>query len=328
MMFQAFLLGLVLQEAVPASIKDITPARIQANVDHLAKDELYGRYWLSPFGQQAAEWIKEQFEQAGVEPGLPDSSWFQKLPIENASPNVVGLIRGTDPDAGFVAVGAHYDHLPPRRRGEDKIYNGADDNASGTSGLIEIGRALVPLKSQLKASVLLIAFTGEEAGLMGSKHFVEKMTIKPGEFIGLFNLDMISRGEEDVIFIDGAKSAPRLIEAIRKANRSELRLMVDKHPDWLSRSDQWPFLQKGVPAVLFSVEDHEDYHQVTDHADKIIAPLAARVSQMIALAILDLGSQKKVGSGELGEDSTSQKQKNRDHPSDPDTKTDLKEPDS
>ena len=325
MMIQLLLLAVTMQESIPASIKEITPARIQANVDHLAQDELYGRYWLSPFGQEAAEWIKVQLEEAGVEPGLPDGAWFQTLPIENASPNVVGLIRGTDPDAGFVAVGAHYDHLPPRRRGEDKIYNGADDNASGTSGLIEIGRALVPLKSQLKASVLLIAFTGEEAGLKGSRHFVEKMTIKPSEFIGLFNLDMISRGEEDVIFIDGAESAPRLIKALRSANRSGLRLKVDKHPDWLSRSDQWPFLQKGIPAILFSVEDHEDYHEVTDHADKIIAPLAARVAQMVALGVLDLASQNKVGSDDVRELPASKKQDAKD---DPDTKTDMKEPDS
>ena len=179
MMIQTLLLAVVLQEAVPPSITEISPARIQANVDHLAQDELYGRYWLSPFAQEAAEWIKLQFEQAGIEPGLPEGAWFQKLPIENASPNVVGMITGTDPEAGIIAIGAHYDHLPPRRRGEDKIFNGADDNASGTSGLIEIGRALVPLKSRLKASVLLIAFTGEEAGLKGSRHFVQEMKIDP-----------------------------------------------------------------------------------------------------------------------------------------------------
>ena len=296
MFIQALLLATALQDAVPQSIREISPARIQANVDHLAHDELYGRYWLSPFGQKAAEWIQKQFEEAGVEPGLPEDVWFQKLPVENASPNVVGIIRGTDPEGGIVAVGAHYDHLPPRRRGKDTIYNGADDNASGTSGLIEIGRALVPLKSRLKASVLLIAFTGEEAGLKGSRHFAEQMAIPPESFIGLFNMDMISRGEEDVICIDGAEGAPRLIKAVRKANQEGLQLRVDKHPDWLSRSDQWPFLEKGIPAILFSVEDHEDYHQVSDHADKIIAPLAAKVSRMVALAVLDLATQKTVGS--------------------------------
>ena len=296
MMIQTLLLAVVLQEAVPPSIQDISPARIQANVDHLAQDELYGRYWLSPFAQEAAEWIKLQFEEAGIEPGLPDDAWFQKLPVENASPNVVGMIPGTDPEGGIVAIGAHYDHLPPRRRGEDKIYNGADDNASGTSGLIEIGRALVPLRNRLRASVLLIAFTGEEAGLKGSRHFVKEMKIDPRRFIGLFNLDMISRGEEDVIFIDGAEKAPRLIAAMRKANRTDLKLKVDQHPDWLSRSDQWPFLEKGIPALLFSVEDHEDYHQVTDHADKIIASLASRVAQMVAMAVLDLAGEKTLGS--------------------------------
>ncbi|MAJ46913.1 MAG: hypothetical protein CBC35_06530 [Planctomycetes bacterium TMED75] len=305
-MMQTLLLAVVLQEVVPPSIQQISPARIQANVDHLAQDELYGRYWLSPFAQEAAEWIQLQFEEAGIKPGLPDDAWFQKLPVENASPNVVGMIPGTDPKAGIIAIGAHYDHLPPRRRGEDKIYNGADDNASGTSGLIEIGRALVPLKSRLKASVLLIAFTGEEAGLMGSRHFVQEMNVDPKRFIGLFNLDMISRGEEDVIFIEGAAKAPQLIAALRRANRTNLQLKIDQHPDWLSRSDQWPFLEKGIPALLFSVEDHEDYHQVTDHADKIIASLASRVAQMVAMAVLDLAEEKTLGSSPPSEPGASE----------------------
>ena len=98
--------------------------------------------------------------------------------------------------------------------------------------------------------------------------------------------------------------------------------MVDKHPDWLPRSDQWPFIQKGIPAVLFSVEDHEDYHKVTDHADKIIASLAARVSQMIALAVLDLASQKKVGSDPIGEPDPAQDMDAQDEPH---TKPETKE---
>ena len=87
------------------------------------------------------------------------------------------------------------------------------------------------------------------------------------------------------------------MKALKKANQSiGLTLRVDEHPDWLSRSDQWPFIERGIPALLFSVEDHEDYHQVTDHADKIIASLASRVSQMVALAVLDLAGGNKVGS--------------------------------
>ncbi len=283
--------------SIPPAILEITEEAIQADVNHLADDAYYGRYWLSPFGRKAAVWIRDQMIEAGIEPGLPEGAWFQELSKKDASPNVVGIVRGKNPDAGYVILGAHYDHLPPRRRGEDKIFNGADDNASGTAGILAIGKAMVALKDRLESSVILIAFTGEEAGLKGSRHFVDQSPIDLKKVRGLFNLDMISRGTKNTIFIDGAKGAPSLIKALKKANDSiGLTLRVDEHPDWLSRSDQWPFITKGVPAVLFSVEDHEDYHQVTDHADRIMADLARNVARLIALATLDLAGGEGVPS--------------------------------
>lgn len=286
---------------VPESILAITPEMIQADVDHLADDDYYGRYWLSPFARRAAKWIAEQMEAAGCEPLLPEDTWFQEVKTKDASPNVVGMIRGTDPDAGYLMVGAHYDHLPPRRRGEDTIYNGADDNASGVAGMLAVARSLVPLKHSMRASVVFIAFTGEEAGLKGSRHFTANSPVPLDSVRGLFNMDMISRGEEDLIFIDGAKQSPNLIKALKKANQEVgLRLKVDTHPDWLRRSDQWPFLSKNVEAVLFSVEDHEDYHEVSDHADRILAPLAAKVARLVALATLDLAGKNPVSTSQEG----------------------------
>ena len=110
-------------------------------------------------------------------------------------------------------------------------------------------------------------------------------------------MDMISRGERNTICVEGAKGAPGLFKALKKANLAiGLTLQVDEHPDWLSRSDQWPFIRKGVPALLFSVEDHEDYHQVTDHADKIMADLARNVARLIAITTLDLAGEEGVPS--------------------------------
>jgi Zn-dependent M28 family amino/carboxypeptidase len=89
--------------------------------------------------------------------------------------------------------------------------------------------------------------------------------------------------------LEGAPDAPRISQAISKANKTVgLTIIRDKHPDWLRRSDQWPFLQQGVPAVFLSVEDHEDYHRVTDHADKILPDLAAKTTRLVFLAALDL----------------------------------------
>jgi hypothetical protein len=223
------------------------------------------------------------------------SPWFQPLADAEAAPNVIAVLpaREGSPRAGrTILITAHYDHLPPKRRGEDRIFNGADDNASGVCGMIAIARALASLPERPACRVMFIAFTGEEAGLRGAKRFVEHPPVPLDSIDALFNLDMISRGEENLIFCDGRDFSEPLREALRAANAAiGLEIRFDLHPDWLDRSDQGPFLAKGVPAVLFSVEDHEDYHQVTDHADRIIPGLAAKTSRLVALATLLLAEQ-------------------------------------
>ena len=100
---------------------------------------------------------------------------------------------------------------------------------------------------------------------------------------------MISRGEANTIFLEGAPDAPRISVAISKANKEVgLKIIRNAHPDWLQRSDQAPFLNRGVPCVFLSVEDHEDYHQVSDHADKILPDLAAKTAKLVFLAAVDL----------------------------------------
>ena len=223
------------------------------------------------------------------------SPWFQPLADAEAAPNVIAVLpaREGSPRADrTILVTAHYDHLPPKRRGEDRIFNGADDNASGVCGMIAIARALAALPERPACRVMFIAFTGEEAGLRGAKRFVEHPTVPLDSIDALFNLDMISRGEENLIFCDGRDFSEPLREALRAANAAVgLEIRFDLHPDWLDRSDQGPFLAKGVPAVLFSVEDHEDYHQVTDHADRILPGLAAKTSRLVALATLLLAER-------------------------------------
>ena len=223
------------------------------------------------------------------------SPWFQPLADAEAAPNVIAVLpaRAGSPRADrTILITAHYDHLPPKRRGEDRIFNGADDNASGVCGMIAIARALSSLPERPACRVMFVAFTGEEAGLRGAKRFVEHPPVPLDSIDALFNLDMISRGEENLIFCDGRDFSEPLREALRAANAAiGLEIRFDTHPDWLDRSDQGPFLAKGVPAVLFSVEDHEDYHQVTDHADRILPGLAAKTSRLVALATLLLAER-------------------------------------
>ena len=210
--------------------------------------------------------------------------------------NVVGLLPGSDPELKqeVVVVGGHLDHVGYGQLGQNRgnkefIHNGADDNASGTCGMIAVARALSAMPEGLPCDVVFIAFTGEEAGLKGARHHVANPTVPIASIRALLNLDMISRGEANTIFVDGTEISEPIRKALRIANESVgLDIRFDEHPDWLDRSDQGPYLAKGVPAGLFSVEDHEDYHQVTDHADRILPELAAKVSRVTALAVVEL----------------------------------------
>jgi len=306
-------------------VESISAERILAEVTHLAGDEFHGRFFRSPMAFTAAEWIRDRFEEAGLRPGVPATLgrataaepdetdagssevesesmpvpattdpgpfWFQPIADPKAAPNVIGVLRASSEarSGRSILVTAHYDHLPPRRSGEDRIHNGADDNASGTCGMIAVARALAGVPGGLPCDVVFIAFTGEEAGLRGARHYVERPTIPLESISALVNLDMISRGDANTIFVDGTEISEPIRAALRVANRSiGLRIRFDEHPEWLERSDQGPFLARGVPSVLFSVEDHEDYHQVTDHADRIIPELAAKVSRLVALAVAEM----------------------------------------
>jgi len=266
-------------------------ADIQAHVDHLASDEMAGRSARSPEARVAADYIAAQLAASGVEPLGDDGSWFQAIDDEDGNdefaPNVVGIVRGREP--GWVVISAHYDHLPPRESGEDRIYNGADDNASGVAAVLEVGAALGALETPPRRSILLVAFTAEELGLRGAYHFVANPPLPLDQLLGNMNMDMISRGEENLIFCEAGEGSEALLEAVRQANETVgLDVRYGEHPRWIRQSDQYAFVRAEKPALYFGVEDHVDYHKVSDHADKIIPELAASVAQLIYLSATSL----------------------------------------
>ena len=268
-------------------VHSITKKNIVRDVTWLASDEMQGRHYRSIEARKAASYIANAFDEAGLTPLPSETSMFLPTDDLRDSPNVAAIYKGTSDT--FVCITAHYDHLKPKRTGEDRIYNGADDNASGVAALISIAHALSKVTTPLESSIVLIAFTGEEAGFVGSNHFASNSPIALHKIRGLINLDMISRGKPNTIFLEGAPDAPRINMAINRANvRIGLTIIRNAHPDWLDRSDQAPFLEKNVPAVFFSVEDHEDYHKVTDHADKILPELATKTTQLVFLTAIDL----------------------------------------
>jgi hypothetical protein len=202
--------------------------------------------------------------------------------------NVLAAIPGTDPSVAgeWVVIGAHYDHLGRRRsradgaRGE-KTYHGADDNASGTAGVLEIARALAQARFRPRRSILFAAFAGEEVGLLGSGYLVEHLPVPAGSVRTMLNLDMIGRLSGGPLNIMGAQVPARLAEWLRQENvTTGLSLVFSTSSD--ATSDWAMFEAAGVPALTFFTGMHEDYHRPYDTADKINAGAAIKVLALVA----------------------------------------------
>jgi membrane-associated protease RseP (regulator of RpoE activity) len=206
--------------------------------------------------------------------------------------NVVGVLRAGAPDKmpGVVVVGAHYDHLGfgdenSLEAGVKAPHNGADDNASGTAALIEIGRQLGKRRAELKRDVYLAAFTAEELGLVGSKHFVA--ALPPGlgktDIVGMINLDMVGRlrGSSGLV-VSGTDTAPEwkeMSDPACSAARVDCRVM--EHGGF-GPSDHSSFYAEKIPVLYLFTGNHDDYHKTTDDAHLVNAAGGAQAALMAA----------------------------------------------
>jgi len=234
---------------------------------------------------------------------------IQRVPF--ATQNVVGMIEGSDPRLRneVVIVGAHYDH-DGEHNGE--IWPGADDNASGTSGLIALARAFGNGSKAPARSILLCAFAGEEKGEIGSEHYTDHPVIPIERTVAMLQMDMIGRNEEhganrtlrleretssqnaNSVNIIGATFSADLRRTMQDANGPialELKFRYDDTPENLiRRSDQWPFLQKGIPALFIHTGEHPDYHRPSDTADKINYPKMEKIVKLVYRAVESLAN--------------------------------------
>ena len=210
--------------------------------------------------------------------------------------NVVGILEGSDPvlKNEYVAVGAHYDHvgMNPFAPGPDKIWNGADDDGSGTVAVMSIAKALAEGAQKPKRSILFIWHAGEEKGLWGSEYFADNPTVPINSIVTQLNIDMIGRyqnpGDEnhpqnknlpkqgEVFTIGASMMSTELGQIADTVNRSFLNLGFNTkydgpdHPEqFFYRSDHFNYAKKGIPIIFFMDGSHQEYHQPGDHVDKI-----------------------------------------------------------
>ena len=223
--------------------------------------------------------------------------------------NVVGMVKGSGNQA--ILIGAHYDH---DGLDSDRIYYGADDDASGTVGLLELSEAFMLSSERPERSIILMAFAAEEKGLLGSKYYVDHPLIPLSQTVAMIQMDMIGRNEDTasmsarqrrgvpVINAEESKNTLHAIgttyssdmKEISERNNLQIGLDVDYTYDnvqqLVQRSDQWPFLQKEVPAIFYTTGFHSDYHTPEDTPDKIDAEKMEKVLKLVYLTAWDLAN--------------------------------------
>lgn len=201
--------------------------------------------------------------------------------------NVVGWIEGSDDKLKdeYIIIGAHYDHVglgyfgSMNKRDTGKVHNGADDNASGTSALIELAEAFS--LERPKRSILFIAFSAEENGLLGSKYYAYYQPLKPLEnCVAMFNFDMVGRNENELLWIGGIFYSDDLRKLIEEANQSTKFELLYNTGLLNFASDQAPFLRKEIPSAFFFSGLHDDYHTPNDDYDKVNYSKIERVAKL------------------------------------------------
>jgi len=196
--------------------------------------------------------------------------------------NVIGLIEAPNATSDeVIIIGAHYDHLGMGGSGSlapltHEIHNGADDNASGTTALLEVARRLEAKKDQLRHRVLVIAFTGEEEGLLGSAHYVKEPVIPIDKTLMMFNMDMVGRLDENKLIAMGSGTAEMFEPLLDRLNEKH-QFELTKDPGGFGPSDHSSFYAKQLPVLALFTGTHNDYHRPSDDADKINYEGMARI---------------------------------------------------
>lgn len=239
------------------------------HVEILASDDFEGRKTGTKGSEKARAYIIDQFYKWGVKP--IDSVFGQPFGFSTRNKryrgvNLLGLIEGQENPNKYIVITAHYDHLGRRN---NIIFNGADDNASGVAALFAFAEYFK--NNPPKHSVILAAFDAEELDLKGSNYFINHTVVSLKDIIFNLNMDMISRSEDNELFIVGIHSKTALKDDLSDIKNASKKIKLsyghdgtDGLEDWSYASDHAVFRKKNIPSLYFGVADHEDYHKATD----------------------------------------------------------------
>ena len=284
-------------EAAPAPAPAVAPQvqpvpeQLLADVRILSADDMEGRDTGSPGGERARAYIVSRLEAIGI--AAPPMGRLQPFaaevptrsgPKRYAGTNILGLIPGTRVPDRYIVISAHYDHVGTR---DGLIYNGADDNASGVATMLEIATRL---KAQPpEHSVIIVAFDGEERGLIGAKHFVQAPPVPLTSIALNLNFDMTARAETDGhLWVTGTWQHPTLrpmLESVTAVGPVSLAFGKDTPQDtgennWVEASDHCAFFKAGIPFLYLGVDYHPDYHRPSDDFERITPSVFASATEL------------------------------------------------
>lgn len=283
--------------SVPACPAPPAASGIAAAVRYLADDALEGRLAGSAGERCAGDYIAASFERMGLEPAGEDGTFFQQVPLASAANphappgtgrNVVARLEGRDPvlrDEAIV-IGAHYDHLGRGGFGslapdQDAVHNGADDNASGVAALLAVAERLAA--DPPARSVIFVAFTGEESGLLGSAHYTAHPAVPLERTRAMLNMDMVGRLGAGPLIVYGTGTADEW-NGILDAAASAAGVELARKEDGYGPSDHTSFYLKDIPVLHFFTNTHEDYHRPSDDWERIDVQGIERVVQVVEAA--------------------------------------------
>ncbi len=271
------------------------PEQLLADVRILSADDMEGRDTGSPGGERARAYIVSRLEAIGI--AAPPMGRLQPFaaevptrtgPKRYAGTNILGLIPGTRVPDRYIVISAHYDHVGTR---DGLIYNGADDNASGVATMLEIATRL---KAQPpEHSVIIVAFDGEERGLIGAKHFVQAPPVPLTSIALNLNFDMTARAEADGhLWVTGTYQHPTLrpmLESVTAVGPVSLAFGKDTPQDtgannWVEASDHGAFFKAGIPFLYLGVDYHPDYHRPSDDFERITPSVFASATEVAVSA--------------------------------------------
>lgn len=283
----------------------ISEANLRRDVSWLASDKRKGRGTGSKEERKSAAYLAKQFKKIGLAPKGDNGTWLHHFTFRRTDPhgnvaadaaqiesqNVAAFLDNGAPYT--IVIGAHYDHLglghdhnSLEANPDGKIHNGADDNASGTAGVVELARYFAQNGQKESHNFLFLCFSGEELGLVGSKKFVERPTIDLSKVSFMLNMDMIGRlNAEKRLVVGGVGTAPNFVPTINNL-KGDMSVKLDSAG--VGPSDQTSFYLKDIPVLFFFTGQHSDYHKPSDDVDKVnfagqkqVLELAVRVIEAL-----------------------------------------------